>query len=50
MCQSMPAEEVEVVPGVEGIIGKGALGEVRKGSFKGLEKSAKGVSKACPSP
>ena len=39
----IPIADVEVVEGAEGLIGKGALGEVRKGKIKGVPVALKGL-------
>lgn len=38
---AIPAEDVEVVQGDEGVIGRGALGEVRRGIFQGVSVALK---------
>ena len=39
----IPDEEVAVVAGVDGLIGQGALGEVRKGTYRGVPVALKGL-------
>ena len=46
----IPLADVTVVEGAEGLIGRGALGEVRRGRFDGADVALKGLLKGLLAP